>query len=232
VIEAFFWGLAAGAAFLVGGAVALRDVVTDRLLGLVLGLGAGALVVAITFELAEEAGQLGGGSGFAAVGLAAGAIAAHAAPTRLHRDDAPVGHATAAAAALEVGCEAIVIVGALLVGHGVDVAVIAAVCLCGVPAAMSWTGRLRERGMHDGRILRVWLLLCVWCGAVAAVAHGLLDGAPDQVVALVLAFAGGALLLTVMTELVPVANELAGTDAGLTAVVGFGLAFGLIEVAT
>jgi ZIP family zinc transporter len=233
VLSAFGWGTLGGASFVVGGVLALRRVLAPRATGLILGVGSGALVGAITYELVEEAALLSDGSGRAAVGLALGALVSFRAAVSLSRDD----HlrrslvAPALAAGLDVASEAIVIVGSLLLGHGLSAAAITAVFLCGVPEAIAWTGKLRERGIPDGRILLGWLMLMVLCGLLTALGYGLLEGASDGATALVLAFAGGALLVTVMIELVPGANARAGALAGLATTLGLGLSFGLVEFA-
>ena len=73
VLDALLWGAVAASSLIIG---ALAGVIRDwnaRLVGLVLGFGAGALVASISFELAEEGFRLGGALAVA-LGLAAGAI--------------------------------------------------------------------------------------------------------------------------------------------------------------
>ena len=71
---ALLWGLVAGSAFVIGGLIALRDTVSQRALGLLMGFGAGALIAAVSFELVDEAGRLAGGSGRVAIGLLVGSL--------------------------------------------------------------------------------------------------------------------------------------------------------------
>ena len=73
--------------------------------------------------------------------------------------------------------EAIIIVGSLLAGHGISIAVITAVFVCGVPEAIAVTGRLRTIGQAAGRDLALWATLAVVCGLTAWVRYGVLDDA-------------------------------------------------------
>ena len=60
MIAAFGWGLLAGSSFLVGGAIARRVKISDLVLGLLTGFGAGALIAAVAYELVDTAGDLAG----------------------------------------------------------------------------------------------------------------------------------------------------------------------------
>src|SRR5918912_4315043 len=74
MLEALLWGLVGGAALLVGAVAGLLAPASQRLIGLVMGFGAGVLISALTFELTSEAFHRGGHDAVAA-GLAAGALA-------------------------------------------------------------------------------------------------------------------------------------------------------------
>src|SRR4051794_16922279 len=74
VWEAAFWGALSASSLLIGAAISLRWSLPPRVVGLVMGFGAGALISAVSFELVEEALDSSGGSGSVALGLAAGAL--------------------------------------------------------------------------------------------------------------------------------------------------------------
>ncbi|MDP9385309.1 MAG: hypothetical protein M3P50_08770, partial [Actinomycetota bacterium] len=75
--EAVLYGLAAASSLVIGALVGLRVPLGDRALGLLMGLGAGALIASLAFELAEEALREGGFAPLA-LGLATGALAFYA----------------------------------------------------------------------------------------------------------------------------------------------------------
>ncbi len=72
VTEAFFWGAVASGSLLLGAAVAALLPPGKKVLGLVMGFGAGVLISAVAFELMEEAVDVGGHAG-ATLGLFTGA---------------------------------------------------------------------------------------------------------------------------------------------------------------
>ena len=70
--EAFFWGIVASSSLILGGVVAHRVQVSRRILGLVMGFGAGVLISAVAYELVLEAFETSKGPGDVAFGLFAG----------------------------------------------------------------------------------------------------------------------------------------------------------------
>src|SRR6185503_6873291 len=67
------WGALAASSLVIGGLVGLVRPWPERLVGLVLAFGAGALISAVSFDLAQEGAQVGD-PGFLALGLGAGAL--------------------------------------------------------------------------------------------------------------------------------------------------------------
>lgn len=223
------WGLVAGSSFLVGGMAGLRLRPSRRVIGLWTGVGAGALLAAVAFKLVDEAGRLAGGSGRVGLGLIVGSVVSLVASGHWRSTDEHV-EISLRALAVTVVAESVVIVGTLLGGHDIKLAVVASVFVCGVPEAMRATGRLSGRGLPPVRVLLVWTTMTLLCALSAGVAYVLLDPAPEGAVAFVLAAAGGSVLTEITTELIPDARALAGWLAGPTVVVGFGTVFWLVEV--
>jgi ZIP family zinc transporter len=226
VFGALLWGLVAGSAFLLGGALALRVALGQGAIGLLMGFGGGSLIAAVSYELVDEAGQLASGGGTVALGLIIGSLAYLLATGRWTGGH---GHLTARSLSAVVVPEAIVIVGSLIHGH-LGPPVIAAVFLCGVPEGFAATKRLHASGRQARQILGLWLILALVCGAAAAIGYAVLDGARPGTVAIVMAIAGGAVLTELTTELVPEAYRQAGARTGTAAVVGFAMVFALSEV--
>ena len=225
--EAFLWGLAAGGTLAVGGTLALVVHVPERLLGLMLGLGAGALISAVAYELIAEATTVGWGSGRVAAGLALGATATFVVATRMDRSEGSSGPMLPAIVTAVVP-EAVIIVGALLLGHGVDRAVIAAVALCGLPEAMEATEQMQRRETPAWRIVLIWVGMALLVGVSAEVGYSLLDEAAVTTVAFVLALAGGVVLTQLVAVLIPEASSLSGRSVGLAATAGFAISVALV----
>ncbi len=73
MIAALGWGALAASSLVVGAVLAFARPWPDKQVGLVLAFGAGALISAVSFELAAE-GLRVGSLGSTAIGLGAGAL--------------------------------------------------------------------------------------------------------------------------------------------------------------
>src|SRR4051812_46162252 len=71
--QALAWGALAASSLVIGALLGLARSWPDRLIGLVLAFGAGALISAVSFDLAEEGAQVGD-AGYLGLGLAVGAL--------------------------------------------------------------------------------------------------------------------------------------------------------------
>ena len=69
--EALGWGALAASSLVLGALIGLARPWPDRLVGLVLAFGAGALVSAVSFELAQDGVEIGG-PGSVAIGMTLG----------------------------------------------------------------------------------------------------------------------------------------------------------------
>src|SRR4051795_8060338 len=85
---ALAWGALAASSLVLGGLLGLAREWPRRLVGAVLAFGAGALISAVSFDLAQEGARIGG-PGAVALGLAAGALAYYFADRRLDRPRGP-----------------------------------------------------------------------------------------------------------------------------------------------
>ncbi|MEV7648283.1 hypothetical protein [Arthrobacter sp. NPDC089319] len=234
MLLAFGWGLLAGSSYFLGGLLALRWRINSVLLGVLTGLGAGALLSAVSYKLIDEAGRLAGGSGFVGAGLIGGAVATSWVVTGAQRgvplSAPPLHEPRFLVIGLSVVAESIVIAGGLVSGYGLSAAVLAAVFLCGVPEAMADTGPLRKYGLTSRHVMSAWLAMTLLCGVSVAAFTLFLGLVPPEAVAFVLAFAGGGVLTNVTVRMVPEGIRDAGAATGIAIAVGFGLSFSLVEI--
>ena len=61
---AFGWGLLAASSLVIGAVVALLFRIRLRVIGLIMGFGAGVLISAVAFDLVEEAAEKSSGHGW------------------------------------------------------------------------------------------------------------------------------------------------------------------------
>ena len=236
---AFGWGLFAGSSLILGGVLALVLPIHDRVLGLIMGFGAGVLISAVAYELVAEAFETSAGNGGTALGLAAGSLTFFVGDLLVDRmggADRKKIHGTAGAGsalAIVLGIvldgipESAVIGLGLLEGTGVSVAVIAAVFLSNLPEAIAATSGLVAGGWRRGRILGLWVAVTLVSGLASLLGYAVFDSAGPAALAFVLAFAGGAILTMLADTMMPEAFEHGGKLVGLFTTLGFGLAFAL-----
>ncbi|MBD8078467.1 ZIP family metal transporter [Cellulosimicrobium arenosum] len=234
----FWWGLLASSSLLLGAAVVLWRPPGKRAIGLIMAFGAGVLISAVAYDLVEDASRSASGWVLLA-GLAGGALTFFVGDLLIDRmggngrkrstgeQSNGSGGAIALGTVLDGIPESVVLGSTLVGGNGVSVAMLAAVFLSNLPEAMSATSGLVKSGTSRGRL---WLL---WGGttAVSAVAAGVgylaLGSASGATVAVVQAFAAGALLTMLVDTMIPEATEFGGPVTGLVTVLGFATAFGL-----
>jgi ZIP family zinc transporter len=234
--EAAFWGAVGASSLLIGAVIAIAVPLPRRVIGLVLGFGAGTLISATSFELTEEAFELGGADAVA-IGLALGALAYFAGDSVIERrgganrmssmgeQSAESANALLLGAVLDGIPESAVLGITLLEGSGVGVAVLAAIFLSNLPEAISSTTGMRMTGQRSGRVLTTWAVVVVVSAISAALGYGLLDGASGNLVGLIQAFAGGAVLTMLVDTMIPEAFARGHRAVGLFTVLGFALAY-------
>lgn len=236
MLQAGFWGLVAGLALLVGAAVALLKPVPRKTIGLVMAFGSGVLISALAFELTDEAYNTSGGVQVV-VGLLAGALTFYVGDSVIdrrggeHRKRSDHRQSGAAASALVLGAlldgvpESVAIGASLLGGGSVGVTVVAAVFLSNIPEGLSASTGLLSAGHSRRWVLGLWTAVAGVSALAAAIGFVALGGAPVAMVAVIQAFAAGAILTMLADTMMPEALEAGGSTAGLVTTLGFVLAF-------
>jgi ZIP family zinc transporter len=234
--EAALWGAIGASSLLIGAGLGLALRIPATAIGLILGFGAGTLISALAFELTEEAFKLGGADAVA-VGLGAGALAYFAGDWLIDRGggrermSSGGEQADGSAKALMLGAvldgipESAVIGITLLEGSGVGVAVLAAVFISNLPEAISSSTGMRAAGTSARFVLAEWIVVVIVSAAAAAIGYGALDGASGDAIAIIQAFAAGAVLTMLVDTMIPEAHRRSGNAVGLVAVLGFALAY-------
>ncbi len=236
--EAFLWGLVGGSSLVLGGAIALRAPITRRHVGLIMAFGAGVLISAVAYELVHEAFETSSGDGAIAIGLLSGAAVFFAAEVIIDRlgraRTTPVGVDTATAGrAIVLGIildgipESLVLGLTVLEAGTVSVALLVAVFIANLPEAIAATAALERAGRDPRRMMRFWVLVALGFGLASLVGYVALDTASPRTIAIVLAFAGGAVLTMLANTMMPEALHHGGKLVGFVTTLGFALAFGI-----
>ena len=227
---------------MLGGIIALRAPITRRQVGLIMAFGAGVLLSAVAYELVQEAFETSAGEGAIAIGLLAGSSVFFAAEVLIDRlgDRRRSSTSTQAAAgpgeagrAIVLGIildgipESLVLGLTVLEAGTVSIAFLVAVFIANLPEAIAATAALERAGRDPRRIMRFWVLVALGFGLASLLGDVVLDSASPRTVAIVLSFAGGAVLTMVANTMMPEALHHGGKLAGFVTTVGFGLAFGI-----
>ncbi len=235
------WGALAAGSLVLGAGISLLRHWSPRQVGLVLAFGAGALISAVSFELAQE-GLEAGGAGFTGIGLGVGALTyfaldgmiAHRFSTgrgrRGRSGGAGDGTALALGAFLDGIPEQAVLGISLAAGQGVGVALLLAIFVSNLPEAMGSADEMRKAGRSSVAILRLWLVVAAICTAATVAGYAAADAVNGNLRAAIDGFAAGALLVMLIDSMIPDARKDAGRTAGLATVLGFALAAALSSV--
>ena len=226
---AFGWGALAASSLVIGAVLGLARDWSDRVVGVVLAFGAGALISAVSFDLAEEGGRIGG-PGALAIGLATGALTYYLADRALERGASAGGRGLALGAFLDGIPEQMVLGLGLAAGDGVGVGLLAAIFVSNLPEAIGSATAMRAAGGRATTIARLWILIAVGCMLATPAGFALADVTGGNLQAAIDGFAAGALLVMLIDSMIPEAAGKAGRAGGLVTVLGFAVAAGLSDV--
>jgi ZIP family zinc transporter len=232
------WGALAASSLVIGALLALARPWSERQVGVVLAFGAGALISAVSFELAGEGLQVGGLAATAA-GLAAGALTyfwldgtiarrfstGRARAGRSQAEDA--GTALALGAFLDGIPEQMVLGIGLAAGEGISVGLLVAIFVSNLPEAIGSASEMRDAGTAPRSVLLLWCAVAAICALASVAGYGLGDLTSGDLRAAIDGFAAGALLVMLIDSMIPEATREFGRSAGLATTFGFAIAIAL-----
>lgn len=229
MIAAVIWGGLAAASLLVGFFLATQEPST-RALGTMMGLGAGALIAAIAYELVPL-------SEFDAWGMALafglGAIAFFVGDWLIdrrggtQRKDIAGDSAGGSGAAVYIGTlldnvpESVILGMGLAVGGTINIAFLTAVFISNLPEGVAGTVNLMATGQPRGQVFWLWTGLVVLSAACAGLGYWAVQRFPMMDGRVMQAFAAGAMLTMLADAMMPEAFEHGGKAVGLFTALGF-----------
>jgi zinc transporter, ZIP family len=236
--EALGWGALAASSLVIGALLAFARDWSAAQVGSVLAFGAGALISAVSFELAAE-GIEAGGLDATAAGLAVGALTYYIADgvlaqrfdsgrgMRGRMEGSAPGPALALGAFLDGIPEQLVLGISVASGKAMSAGLLVAVFVSNLPEAIGASSEMQKSGTRRRTIVRLWLAVAAVCVASSVVGYAIADSASGNTRAAIDGFAAGALLVLLIDSLIPEARRNAGRVAGLVTVLGFAVAFAL-----
>jgi ZIP family zinc transporter len=229
LLTAVLWGGLAAASLLLGYFLSTRNL-SMRTVGLVMGLGAGALIGAVAYELIPETLLVEPGT---LLVCALGALAYFGADWVVDRRGGATrkglqaGGPAGSGAAIAIGTLLDAIPESIVLGMGlafngvVNLAFLGAVLLSNIPEGVAGSINLTTAGQPQRSILRLWLTLVVVSAICAGLGYLLVLRLPSTDGHLAQAFAAGAVLTMLSDAMVPEAHEHGGRVVGLFTVMGF-----------
>jgi ZIP family zinc transporter len=233
----FGWGTLAASSLVIGALVALRFHLSLRVIGLIMGFGAGVLISALSFDLVQEAIDKSSGDGWVAAGVFAGCAVFFGGDQLIgrlggsQRKDADGSQEGDSPLAIVLGTvldgipESMVIGLTIFEGGAVGAAYLAAVFISNLPEAISSTSGLVTSGWAKSRILWMWIAIALVSGVASLLGYALFQDSAPGVIAFVLAFAAGAILTMLAQTMMPEAYEHGGKLVGVVTTLGFAVAF-------
>jgi zinc transporter, ZIP family len=228
MLEALAWGAVAASSLLIGALLGILRRWPTRAIGLVLGFGAGALISAVSFELAQEGVRVGGGAAVG-VGLGVGALTYYICDTEIERrsGDSDAGASLALGAFLDGVPEQLVLGLGIALGDGVSAGLLGAIFVSNLPEAIGSATAMQSAGRARRDVILLWTGVAVLCTIASGVGFAIADTASDTLKGGINGFAAGALLVMLVDSMIPEATRQAGRTTGLVTTLGFAVATGM-----
>ena len=224
MIQAFLLGAVAQSSLVLSGLLPYVLRIPDRAVGLLAGVGAGALISAVAFDLVPEANAIPelAVAGWLLVGAATFIVLDRFIDRRFGGggEAGPLG--IVLGAILDGIPESVIFGIQIATGQPITLAFLAAVIVSNVPQALAPSADLKADGWSIWRVTAMWGSVVLACG-VAASAGYLVATTFDAegIGAAAAALAAGGLLAMLTDSLIPFAYEKGGIGAGFATVVGF-----------
>jgi ZIP family zinc transporter len=228
VFAAGAWAFIGASSLILGALIAISGRLKGRPLELLIGFGGGALVSALAYDLFGEAVEASATGLSVAIGFVGGAVVYYIGGEIIDR--MPGGHAPDGGGlqlllgAVLDGIPESIVLGLTLVAGGPSIAILVAIFISNVPESVAGSTKMLETGRRPAWVVGAWTLVAI-AGAVAgAVGYGLFATASGDVIALIDAFAAGAILTLLATDLFPAAHAESNRLVGLATAAGFAVA--------
>jgi zinc transporter, ZIP family len=238
MLAAVGWGALAASSLVLGALLAFARRWPKRQVGLVLAFGAGALISAVSFELAAEGIKVGSLRS-TAIGLGVGAFTYYAADGLIEsrtsaggrgERGSDAGPALALGAFLDGIPEQLVLGIGLAAGEGIGIGLLVAIFVSNLPEAIGSASEMERNGVHRSKILSLWVAVAALCALSTVAGYAAADGASGELTAAIDGFAAGALLVMLIDSMIPEATRDSGRVAGLVTTLGFAVATALSSI--
>jgi zinc transporter, ZIP family len=224
MLEALGWGLLAQSSLLLAGLLVCWVTVPTKVIGVLGGFGAGAMIAAVSFDLLPEAQvhikpwQTGL---WMMLGVAVFLVADQIVERRFGSDGAGGAMGIVVGSVVDGVPESLILGIQVGIGVTISLSFVGAVFVSNIPQAIAPSADLAAAGWGPRRLGQLWLLVVLACGVAAALGFlgtDLLGSMQGERAA---ALAAGGLLAMLTNSLIPFSFERGGSLAGAATAVGF-----------
>jgi ZIP family zinc transporter len=231
ILEAAGWCLIVTSPLIIGAWIAFRFQPSSKIVGLIMGFGAGALIAAVAYELFPETSSQYPLS-FVSLGL--GAILFYLGTSLIERrsttkgEDENVetrrGKTIVLGALLDGIPESLVLGMSFAVGGTLSIAFFGAVLASNLPEGIAASSEMVRGGVPRHHIFLLWLFVMLICVMSTIVGVMVIQIAPSAEGVNSMAMAGGAVLAMLADSMIPEGFQEGGRPTGLIVVLGFAFA--------
>jgi zinc transporter, ZIP family len=224
MLEALGWGLLAQSSLLLAGLLVCWVTVPTKVIGVLGGFGAGAMIAAVSFDLLPEAQvhikpwQTGL---WMMLGVAVFLVADQIVERRFGSDGAGGAMGIVVGSVVDGVPESLILGIQVGIGVAISLSFVGAVFVSNIPQAIAPSADLAAAGWGPRRLGQLWLLVVLACGVAAALGFlgtDLLGSVQGERAA---ALAAGGLLAMLTNSLIPFSFERGGALAGAATALGF-----------
>lgn len=226
MVSALVFGIIASSSLVIGAVVGAYWEPPERIVASALAFASGALITALAFELFQRAFRIGG-TWAAGGGLLTGASVFATIDYLLdeyYMSDER-GFTLLAAVTLD-GIPENTALGVVLIGHNTNPFVLlAAIFASNFPEALSGTMDMKAQGWSGTFSIGIWAVAAALLTTAVVLGNTIFAGVESTTLAVVRAFAGGAVLASIADELMPDAYRNGGPVVAFATAAGFLLTF-------
>jgi ZIP family zinc transporter len=224
MLEAFGWGFLAQSSLLVAGLLVCWVTVPTKVVGILGGFGAGAMIAAVSFDLLPEAEvhiELWQTGLWMLVGVAVFLLADQFVERRFGSEGAGGAMGIVVGSVVDGVPESAILGIQVGIGITISLGFVAAVFISNIPQAVAPSADLAASGWGPRKLGQLWLLVVLACGVAAALGFLGTDLTGAVVGDRAAALAAGGLLAMLTNSLIPFSFERGGSLAGAATALGF-----------
>ncbi len=232
ISEAAIWGMISVIPLIIGAWIAFRFKPSSKVVGVVMGFGAGALIAAVAYELIPESSPRDFAT-FLSLGL--GAVVFYVGTSWIERRSrrkgkeaenakAQTGRAILLGALLDGIPESLVLGMSIGIGDSISIAFLGAVFVSNLPESIGASSEMEAGGMQRSHVYKIWAVIMLACVLITICGALMIQYVPNLEGIYVKAFAAGAVLAMLADSMIPEGFYEGGRLTGLMTVMGFAFA--------